>query len=971
MLRKKLHFFILFIVLATSVLPSLGVGYVNIRNFRKNAYSGGTQNWAVTQDSVGRMYFGNRDGMLIFDGARWKKCYLPNYTTVRALMFDDESNRIYAAGSEEFGYFIPDKDNGALKYTSLLDNMPKNRPGFTEVWHIYKDGDRVWFQTDNQMLCFTDGYIRIFPVGGRISTSAIIGSTVYVGLDDGRILQLKNGRFHNLQEEDLLQGKRITTILPLGYTGNLLIGTSVDGLYVFDGKNLKPYDFSDEVNRFLRQNQLFCATRKGDIYVFGTVNLGALTVNMATGDIQYLNKETGLQNNTVLNMGFDNALNLWMCLDNGIDYAILNSPTTNLIGRNNSIGAGYTSLLKDEKMIFGTNQGLFSTAYPFEPGPYPPKAHRLLQGQIWSVTDGPHGVFVASDAGIYVYHSDQNYDKVRNITGAYKVVTIPGTDNMAIASTYDAFHILRWDGKTWNDNGMVSGYNDINGNFIIDDDGSVWLPHWRKGVYRLRLDINNGKFYDTRLYDTSDGFPSNQNNNVALFDGHVVFATQGGIYRFNEHKEPNVVPYTELNRALNGQPPGQFQSLIDGSLAFINQNGIFIATKRSDDRIMVNHTSMGQGNNEIIPGFVHINYVSPDEMIVSTQDGFTCINRLNPIQPSWRPEPFIGAIFANRDSLIYSVPVSQKHIVQPSIELPFDLNSLRFEFAFPVYDYGERVEYSSYLENFENEWSPYSAEPYREYTRLDEGDYTMHLRVRDTKTGKIRSANIGISIKAPWFRSTAAKTVYYLLGAFLLYAIYGLARNRLANARKQMERRKDREMQELRKQNEEASIIKDYEIASLKNEQLEQDIQHKSRELSNTTMSLIHLNEVLTELSAQISNISQIATAENPRSAIIKPLAKIKDSIEHILADDKNSNTFYKNFDVVYGDYTKRLLERFPNLTTSEKRLCCYIRMGLSSKEIAPLINISAKSVEMARYRLRKKLNLGADTTLTDFLTSF
>ena len=145
---------------------------------------------------------------------------------------------------------------------------------------------------------------------------------------------------------------------------------------------------------------------------------------------------------------------------------------------------------------------------------------------------------------------------------------------------------------------------------------------------------------------------------------------------------------------------------------------------------------------------------------------------------------------------------------------------------------------------------------------------------------------------------------------------------------------------------------------------------HKSRELSSTTMSLIHLNEVLTEISTQLTGVHNLAMSENPRSAVLKPLSKSKESIEGILSNDKDSTTFYKNFDIVYGDFTKRLMEKYPSLTLSDKRLCCYIRMGLSSKEIAPLINISYKSVEMARYRLRKKLNLNADTSLTDFLST-
>ncbi|MDE7334817.1 MAG: transcriptional regulator, partial [Muribaculaceae bacterium] len=101
-----------------------------------------------------------------------------------------------------------------------------------------------------------------------------------------------------------------------------------------------------------------------------------------------------------------------------------------------------------------------------------------------------------------------------------------------------------------------------------------------------------------------------------------------------------------------------------------------------------------------------------------------------------------------------------------------------------------------------------------------------------------------------------------------------------------------------------------------------------------------------------------------------KQLSHIQTAIEQNISHDDDWSTFNRNFDVVYGDYTKRLHELHPQLSQADIRLCCYIKMGLTSKEIAPLINISFKSVEMARYRLRKKIGLSPDRSLTDYIAS-
>ena len=963
---RKSRLIFTFLLLTVAVFSAGATGFVNVRNFDKSQYGGGTQNWDVVQDSLGRMYFANTDGMLMYDGVRWKKYFLPNYTTVRSLMFDGTENRIYAGGSEEFGYFTPDSKTGNLRYVSLVDFLPKNRPSFTEIWNIFRNEGKLWFQADNQLMCLDKDYIHIYAVDGRISTSGVVGNKVYVGLEDGRILTEQDGRFSDLPGLNNISGKKIVSILPFGKGDKILIGTSVDGVFVYDGERVLPLS-NNAINEFLKTNQLFCATLKGDVYVFGSVNLGVVTLNIVSGKTNYINKESGLQNNTVLDFGFDRESNLWLCLDNGIDYAVLNSATTNLLGRNRSIGAGYSSLVMGDRVYYGTNQGLYSTVYPRDDSPVPPQLSRHIQGQIWAMTDSPHGVLIASDAGVYVMNNNA-FGKIDNVSGTYKIEMLKGHDDEALASTYDGFHLLRWSVGGWHDAGTISGYNDINGAFIIDAEGTVWLSHWRKGVYRLRIDEKAMKFYDVRLYDTADGFPSNQNNDVAMFDGRIVFSTQQGFYRFNEQDKTHIVPDVELNEAVESSSSGDIRTLPDGSLAYVTGNGVSIVTKRNDDSLKVRHLSLGAINKELIHGFVHLNSVSAEELIVSTQEGFTNINLSKTIESGVSPSVIFGAIVANRDSLIYTPGLVSGEI--KNIELSHKLNTLRFEFACPVYDYAGRIEYSSYLENYDDDWTPYSSETSREYTRLGDGNYVMHLRARDTKTGEVQSAGINFSIKAPWYRARWTKVVYYTLSVLFLLSLVGLVRNRQHKIRRNIEKRKEREMQALRKQSEAESEIKDSQIASLMNEQQEQDLRHRSRELSNTTMSLIHLNEVLTDISSQISHIQELANGENPKSVVIKPLAKIKTSIENILSDERDTGAFYTNFDIVYSDYTKRLMDRFPGLTLSEKRLCCYIRMGLSSKEIAPLVNISYKSVEMARYRLRKKLNLPGEISLTDFLMS-
>jgi DNA-binding NarL/FixJ family response regulator len=80
---------------------------------------------------------------------------------------------------------------------------------------------------------------------------------------------------------------------------------------------------------------------------------------------------------------------------------------------------------------------------------------------------------------------------------------------------------------------------------------------------------------------------------------------------------------------------------------------------------------------------------------------------------------------------------------------------------------------------------------------------------------------------------------------------------------------------------------------------------------------------------------------------------------------------FEMNFNQVHEQFFKKLKADFPELTPGDLKLAAYLKMNLSSKEIAPLLNISIRSVENKRYRLRRKLNLEEEENLTEFMLRY
>ena len=953
---------LLFVLLLCPSFEGWGNGFAPVRNFNRQNYDAGSQNWAMAQDIRGRVYVANRDGLLRYDGSRWRLFRLPNFTTVRCVAIDPERDRIHVGGSGIFGYFEPDDVAAGLRFTSLSDKLPAIERNFSEIWNVMNpDRETTVYQGDYRLFLHNGKGVQAIPTAEKILTSACIGSSIYAALQNGRLCRLDGLRLLELPGCADLHGKRIVAILPYGDKG-LLVATAFNGLYTYSGGRLLP--LVSDISDFLCRNQLFCAAFNGECYAFGTVNRGAVIKNFSTGESSYINMETGMQNNTVLGMGFDFNDNLWLCLDNGIDYAMTHSPVRNLLGSSVAAGAGYASMTVGDMLFLGTNTGLFSTPYPIPSLDSPPPLRKLLSGQVWSIDSIGSSIFVSTDQGLFTIAGDGTPRRIDDMPlGCWAVRGIPSHPDKAVISSYRDFYIMEKTNGSWGNPSRLQGFRENGGKFIIDKDGDIWLDHWIKGVYRLRLSDDLRSIRVVRLYTKADGLPIDRDNALSLYKGRVVVSTASGKFMTFDSKGKLIDDKT-LSDAIPAFSTGHLHQLTDGSAIFATASSVWRLARDREGLPTLDSTSYRASATGIIPGFEHVGMLGDNTAILSHQDGFFCLDLQTRREKSWKNGVFIEAIYANNDSLVYLASSSSD---EGRLSIPYSMNSLHFEFAAPEFRQPDGVLFSFMLENYDKEWSTPSPQASKEYTRLHEGKYTLRLKAYNRMTGELAETAYSFEVSPPWFRSWPAKIFYLLLGASLLwFGIKAVVRQSQMAARR-MEQRKELELSALKKEKEQEALRKDYEIAALKSEQLELDIKHKSSELSNVTMTVIRKNEILLDIDSRLEKLRRKA-ADEENGTMFKEIDKIKSQINQNISHDDDWKSFNQNFDIVHQNFTRRLMELHPDLSTSERRLCCYLKMGLSSKEIAPLQNISPKSVEMNRYRLRKKLNLGRSDNLTTYL---
>jgi ligand-binding sensor domain-containing protein len=126
--------------------------------------------------------------------------------------------------------------------------------------------------------------------------------------------------FIKIPNSEMLQGKKVCAILPF-QKNKVLVVTEFNGLFVFDGNSVEV--FKTDIDRFLSENQVFCAGIKDSKLAIGTVRKGLVVKDFENNSNFFSNTFTCLQNNTILSMAFDNQNNLWLGLDKGIDYVLI------------------------------------------------------------------------------------------------------------------------------------------------------------------------------------------------------------------------------------------------------------------------------------------------------------------------------------------------------------------------------------------------------------------------------------------------------------------------------------------------------------------------------------------------------------------------------------------------------------------------------------------------------------------------
>lgn len=314
------------------------VGLPIITNYLPKQYSANVQNWAVIQDKRGVLYFGNVSGVLEYDGVNWRLIKIPN-DVVRCFAIDDDG-KIYVGGINQLGYLSPDS-LGELNYVSLNKYISGEKIDFGDVWRIIVHNDGLYFQTFSTLYLFESNKnnqqsflhrilknpsIKKWESRTRINPIHSIGNRIFVHERNIGLQELINGKLTMLPGGEEFAQDLICIMLPFpsskskdkNNSEKILIGSLRRGMFLFDG--IKFEKFNNDADKYLINNRLYFrgALLGDETYALGT-QLGGIVVIDQYGKLKkIIDKNIGLNNNTIWDLFCDREGNLWAASDNGI-----------------------------------------------------------------------------------------------------------------------------------------------------------------------------------------------------------------------------------------------------------------------------------------------------------------------------------------------------------------------------------------------------------------------------------------------------------------------------------------------------------------------------------------------------------------------------------------------------------------------------------------------------------------------------
>ncbi|MFI2742803.1 triple tyrosine motif-containing protein [Zhouia sp. PK063] len=925
--------------------------YPIVHNFSKNEYQSDSQFWTACEDDHDIVYFGNNDGVLIYNGEQWQKVVLPNSSSVRALSF--ANNQVYVGGYNEIGTVQADS-LGDYHYKSLIGDYDLKGKNLENVWQINQLDKTIIFRFFKELISVTNNKVTRIPATSTFIYANVVHNTYYVQDNGNGILsyQPTTGELNLVFKNQDLNYESVVGIEPLKNKSNEVLIITKNGSIYKGNLNRKTVSKIKDIFSGDNPDQIISVTQRNDELLLGTLSSKIKILN-GTGTTVYTPEWIQrLQDDTVLNL-YNSKNGVWAMLNNGIDFINFNPYVTKIFNE----GSVYDIAFYKGKMFLSTNKGLRMAEKSISAN-ITYKTFDELKGQTWFFSNINNTLFVGHDKGLFYFDDNLSPKKIGDVSGIWKIIAIPSKKNEYLACGYNGIYLIKKTDNTYQIINKIEGFNESSRDIMpAKEPNTYWVCHGYKGIFHIKIDNDYTRVYAIDHYTNQNGLKSPFNINVYNWKNNTVFTTNNGIFTFDASKN-RFKPFKPLNSILDTTKNTR-KILVRNDTTWVVQDdeiGYFIgdsSTAQLHKDLFLNiKGKLNRGVEAIVP-------LPNFKTIIGTTEGAYIYNLKNNKKDN-SSTTLISKITLNDGKETKLLPLAN----DSNPELPTKSELIRFDFAAPQLNTTYNTQFQYVLKDVDAQWSNWSAINFKEYSHLRPGKYTFKVRARDLKGNIAKTASYQFIIAPEWYRNTFFKILYFFLFIAIMITIYYFTKKHIEkkNYKHQQEARRTQKLLQL--EIDQLKLKQDKEKIQQDKITLEQDVLNKSKELANYTMQLINKKDIFNELEIDLKELRDLI--KNPTSK--GKLREIFRKLQQHKIGEEYMEVFDVNFEKIHHQFFEQLKEIYPKISKKELRLCAFIKMDLSNKEIAPLLNISIRGVETARYRVRKKLDLEHDTGLQEFL---
>ena len=773
------------------------IGMPVLTNYSAKEYNGAGQVWSILQDRRGVMYFGDSSGAILeYDGVSWRKIFTTS-TVTRSLAIDD-AGTIWVGGGSNFGYLSPDA-SGALTFVSLLDKVPVEDRNFTDVWQTLITPNGIFFRAYERLFRWDGKQMHVWSPGpdpkSRFQALSAVRGHIYISQDDIGLQEIVGDELHNVPGGDAYRSAHKLFLHPYD-EGRILISARDQALTLFDGKQAVP--FVTGADEYLKINKIYTSAILPDGSICITSLTGGVIILEHDGRLrQIIDAATGLASSNTLWAYQDREGALWVGTDLGVSRVEIDSPIS-IFSR-----AGFLDVARFQGSVYAATGG--GGGVPLYRLTFDPKSGRPIMVPISGSTQGfnlvvfkdpshktPDQLLAATSDGILKLEGDRLVPAVPVLHGlaeqAYAVYQSKFTPNRVFIGHGDGVGSIRWDGKTWIDEGRLPNFIFEARGLTEDAAGILWVSGANGRVIRVEVAPSGLRDSKVQVISHDDVVPEGSTD-VEFVAGEIfqTVTRSKNIFRWDNAAHKFVVDNRFL---LPIDAPDASAGLTPLASSGSSKDAPFFSFTASSDAQRLGLNSKGADGSwhvdedryrRLLRYRLNALHVEPDG-IWGAGEG---IIRFNP-----REKPVASRSFP---TLVRQVNAGS-HVIfggtstaaNSDLHLPPGSNAIRFQFAALTYGNPSETNYQYMLEGADRDWSGWGKQKEANYSGLGPGSYRFRVRAQSDDGIAGEEGDFTFTILPPWYRTTLAYLLYGLLLLALIFAAWSsISRHEREKARRE------------------------------------------------------------------------------------------------------------------------------------------------------------------------------------------